>query len=83
MGLRRFVLIRHRDVTGVSGIGRVAEGVCFSSGNVVMQWTTNGIHAIVVHKSVDEMLAVHGHNGATTIYWLDAQEEEAHDTNRA
>jgi len=75
MTLRRFVLVRHRDVTGVSGTGRVAEGVCFSSGRVAMQWTTNGIHAIVVHRNVDEMLAVHGHHGATTIQWLDPDEE--------
>ncbi|MFD9792115.1 hypothetical protein ACFWXK_14315 [Streptomyces sp. NPDC059070] len=70
MPMRRFLLDRAVDTTGVSGVGVVAEGVEFSSGNVVMQWL--GEHpSIVVWPDLRHALAVHGHDGATTVRWLD------------
>jgi hypothetical protein len=45
--LRVFQLMRDEDVSGVSGVGRVAVGVVFPSGKVVLEWlrsdTTFGI----------------------------------------
>lgn len=35
---QRFRLVRHEDVSGVSGTGVVAEGVLFSSGKAVLSW---------------------------------------------
>lgn len=69
--MRRFVLIRHHDLTGVSGTGVVAEGVQFSDGRIVMRWTTNGVHSIVIHESVEALLHIHGHEGKTIIQFLD------------
>lgn len=38
MTARRFRLIRHHDVSGVSGTGPVAEGVQFTDGAVALRW---------------------------------------------
>jgi hypothetical protein len=74
--LRNFVLVRHQDLTGVSGTGIVAEGVEFTNGKVCMVWLTRPAQSLVIHENIVEVEVVHGHNGATTIQWLD-QEEKA------
>lgn len=71
--MRRFVLYRELDISGVSGTGIVAEGVVFSDGSVALRWTTNGVHSTVIHESIQTVLAVHGHNGSTVIQWIDEQ----------
>jgi len=74
--MRRFVLHRITDVSGYSGTGIVAEGAEFGDGRVVMRWTTNSAHSIVLHDSAQELIRVHGHNGATQIVWLDPQDKQ-------
>ena len=69
--LRRFVLVRTEDVTGISGIGIVAEGVRLSRGKVVLCWLSNGVSSIVIHENLDDLLSIHGHGGRTKIVWLD------------
>lgn len=67
---RVFTLIRYQDVTGVSGDGMVAHGVQFADGTVVLRW--NGEHAsTVVWGSLDDAMAIHGHDGLTRVAWLD------------
>ena len=39
-GMRRFTMRREQDVSGVSGIGNVLEGVLFSTGVCVIHWLT-------------------------------------------
>lgn len=69
---RRFRLIRHFDVSGVSGTGVVAEGVEFGDGAVALRW--KGDHpSTVAWDSVESILAVHGHDGATELIWLDGE----------
>lgn len=36
-----FTLIRHADQTGISGTGRVIDGVIFHTGQVVICWRTD------------------------------------------
>lgn len=68
--MRRFVLQRDRDDTGISGTGIVAEGVVLSDGRVVVRWV--GSHSsIVMWDSVQTMIDVHGHHGHTRLRWLD------------
>ncbi|HCS56185.1 MAG TPA: hypothetical protein DIW80_01915 [Gordonia polyisoprenivorans] len=67
--MRTFVLDRSVDVTGVSGTGTVAEGIQFSDGTVVVHWCVGPYRSTVVWDSIDSVLAVHGHQGATTIVW--------------
>lgn len=69
--MRRFDLIRHHDVSGVSGEGKVAEGVQFSDRTLALRWL--GDHpATAVWPSLESVLAVHGHNGLTEVRWVDA-----------
>ncbi len=70
MTARRFQLVRYVDVSGVSGTGAVAEGIQFSDGTVTLRWygewpTTS------TWQSIDDVIAVHGHNGASQICWVD------------
>lgn len=72
--LRRFVLQRDRDDTGVSGTGVVAEGVLLTDGRVVLRWLGDR-SSIVMWNDLRNVLAVHGHDGATRLRWLDTQTE--------
>lgn len=66
---RLFVLRRDRDVTGVSGLGDVADGVQWPDGSVVLRWRERPSTA--VWASLELMLSVHGHDGATRVVWTD------------
>jgi hypothetical protein len=68
--IRRFHLIRTKDVSGVSGTGLVAEGVRFGDGTCAMRWRTETA-STAVYGSVADLEAIHGHEGATEIKWLD------------
>lgn len=69
-GARMFVLMRHRDISGISGIGEVAEGVVWSDGSVSLRW--HGEHAATTfwQGGITAMLHVHGHNGSTEVVYL-------------
>ncbi|MFE4527047.1 hypothetical protein ACFRMO_07595 [Streptomyces anulatus] len=68
--LRRFHLDRHEDATGVSGTGTVAAGVIFHDGTVAMRWMT-GLSSTAIYSSIDDVLTIHGHNGATVVTLID------------
>jgi hypothetical protein len=67
--MRNFVLVRLVDLSGVSGTGRVAEGVIFHDGQCVVSWFGQ-FHSIEVWPSVEQMIAVHGHSGKTVVEYL-------------
>jgi hypothetical protein len=69
---RRFRLVRHVDVTGISGTGVVADGVLWPDGTVTIRWR-GGMPSTVNWERLDHAHAVHGHGGATRIEWLDDQ----------
>ena len=59
-GMRRFVMHREHDVSGVSGTGLVLEGVLFSTGVVVIHWLTPPPRgSISVFDSLDQFLSIH------------------------
>ncbi len=69
--MRAFQLVRHTDISGVSGTGVVAEGVEFSDGTVALRWTSAWPTSVVFHdRGMEAVEAVHGHSGSTTIEWL-------------
>lgn len=72
--LRKFVLHRHSDISGFSGTGIVAEGVEFTNGRVCMCWLSRQTHSLVIHENITEVEHVHGHNGATTVEWIDEEQ---------
>jgi hypothetical protein len=68
--LRRFRLVRHHDVSGISGTGIVAYGVRFPDGVVVTRW--NGrVAQTCVWASIEDAEAIHGHGGSTVVEWMD------------
>lgn len=67
---RPFLLFRIRDVSGTSGTGVVAWGTQFPDGAAALRW--NGPHpSTAAWPSVEDIVAVHGHQGATVIHWVD------------
>jgi hypothetical protein len=72
----RFYLYRQTDKTGYSGTGVVAEGIRFEDGVCVVHWCVpNKPRSTVIHESIVDVMSVHGHDGATTVMWLDTTEE--------
>lgn len=71
--MRRFVLVRSKDASGVSGTGIVGEGVLFSNGEVALTWLTH-LKSMAFYHSVDVLEAIHGHNGSTVVQFLDAKQ---------
>lgn len=61
-----FFLQRHEDASGVSGTGRVAEGVVFDNGWCALTWLTPHT-SVAFYTSLDEVSAIHGHDGKTEI----------------
>lgn len=70
---RRFWLARHHDLSGVSGTGIVAEGTLWSSGQAALHWPGQPT-ATSLWASLDDLLAVHGHGGWTTVEWIDGND---------
>jgi hypothetical protein len=68
--MRRFHLVRHEDVTNISGTGVVAEGCVYSRGKVVVVWLTS-VPSIVVYDDLASVEAIHGHGGKTEVRFLD------------
>lgn len=68
--MKRFYLERSQDVSGVSGTGRVAEGVKFSDGKVAVRWP-NAHGSTTTWNSIEDAETVHGHGGLTKIVWID------------
>jgi hypothetical protein len=62
---RLFTLIRKQDATGVSGTGRVLDGVVFHTGQVVICWRSDlrqddpGYSSISVYPSWEAFEHVH------------------------
>lgn len=73
MGLRCFHFERAKDISGVSGCGKVAEGCLFlDTGQVVVHWL--GEHGSVnIYNSLEDVEYVHGHDGCTHIVFDDPQ----------
>lgn len=74
--MRLFYLDREVDDSGVSGTGRVAEGVCFDDGECVLRWIIGPVHSTVIYDNVDQMLNIHGHGGHTKITWLEENKSD-------
>lgn len=70
--MRRFILNRIEDETGISGTGTVVEGVLFSDGKVAMRWIVGEHRSTVVWDSIEAVEEIHGHGGRTVLEWVDA-----------
>jgi L-alanine-DL-glutamate epimerase-like enolase superfamily enzyme len=68
--MRRFVMERIEDETGMSGTGVIAEGVEFTNGQCCLMWMTT-MHSIGLYPNIRQLIAIHGHNGRTVIRYID------------
>lgn len=67
---RRFYLERVVDVTGISGTGRVADGVLWQDNSADIRW--RGLHGSTVHwDKFESVLVINGHEGKTRVVWID------------
>jgi hypothetical protein len=73
--MRRFYFVRQTDVSGTSGTGAVCEGVMFSDGSVVLRWLTF-LSSTALYKSIEDAIAIHGHDGMTDLLWIDDEPSE-------
>lgn len=71
--MKAFDLVRDIDETGISGTGPVAEGAVFSDGRVAMRWITSN-RSTCFYESIDDVHAIHGHNGKTRVVFHGAPE---------
>lgn len=68
--MRTFKLVRSNDLSGVSGVGVVAEGAEFDTGQIAICWLSK-YHAIGIYENLHVLDQVHGHNGSTVVKWDD------------
>lgn len=67
---KRFYLQRHADVSGVSGVGVVADGILWPDGSATIRWRGDR-PSVVFWASLADAESVHGHGGATEFVWVD------------
>lgn len=67
--MRTFELHRDSDASGISGTGVVAEGIEFGDGAVVLRWVAGTHRSTVCWDSIADVVAIHGHGGATRVVW--------------
>lgn len=78
-----FTLVRHIDESGVSGTGRVLDGVVFHTGQVVVCWRSDlnperhGFSSLAIYPSWEAFLHVHvrphAEGAAEIVFSVDAQ----------
>lgn len=64
--MRLFELQRDSDASGISGTGRVAQGVIFDNGWCALVWLTEHT-SVAFYTSIAEVVAIHGHGGKTRV----------------
>src|SRR5262245_58775274 len=67
--MRIFELHRDVDETGSSSVGRVVQGGEFDDGTIALRWLSETT-STAVYAPVADVVAIHGHNGATRVVWL-------------
>jgi hypothetical protein len=70
--MRTFYLERAIDLSGISGTGKVAQGVEFDDGTVALRWLSEHPSTAVYEKGIETVRAIHGHNGATRVVFTGA-----------
>lgn len=68
--IKPFYLMRHQDLSGLSGTGIIAIGVVYPNGKAHMQWVSYKT-SFEMHDSVENLIDIHSHGGATELLWGD------------
>jgi hypothetical protein len=67
----RFVLRRRKDVSGISGLGDVADGVLWPDGTASVRWRGEHPSAVFWDRGRVSVEFIHGHQGATEVVFVD------------
>jgi len=70
--MRTFLLKRTEDVSGVSGVGVIAEGIEFTDGTCVIKWLSH-TSCVGIYPNIKELVLIHGHEGRTKVVYDDGQ----------
>ena len=58
--MKTFEMIREADESGVSGIGKVLEGIVFSDGTTIIRWCVKGSpNSTAVYRSFEDFKKIH------------------------
>ena len=68
--MKNFELHRDQDVSGVSGTGKVAQGIEFDNGKCAMAWLTE-FTSVAVYENIEHLKQIHLHNGATRLVFIE------------
>lgn len=68
--IKTFHLLRLVDKTGTSGTGVVAIGAILPSNRVILEWTSSE-KTETIFESIEQVIRLHGHQGATVLVWGD------------
>lgn len=70
--MRIFYLDREQDRSGISGLGRVAEGVIFTNGKVALTWLQSTDPTIKpsigIYDTIEDVEKIHCYTGAKITY---------------
>ena len=61
-----FYLQRTQDENGISGTGRIAQGIIFDNGKVALTWLSD-TPCTGVYDSIGDVRSIHGHEGKTEV----------------
>lgn len=64
--MKVFYLHRKEDESGISGTGRIAQGIVFDNGKVALTWLSQH-PTVTVYDNLGEVRAIHGHSGKTEV----------------
>ena len=66
--MKTFTVVREIDISGLSGIGKVAEGVEFTNGKCIVCWCTE-VSSMVIHENIESVNKIMcSHSKSTIIY---------------
>ena len=61
-----FYLHRVEDGSGISGTGRIAQGVIFDNGKVALTWLSEH-PSVAMYDNIGDVRTIHGHEGKTDV----------------
>ena len=61
-----FYLQGTQDENGISGTGRIAQGIIFDNGKVALTWLSD-TPCTGVYDSIGDVRSIHGHEGKTEV----------------
>ncbi len=75
--MRRFYLQRGEDISGMSGLGKIAEGIEWGNGRVAIIWLSSS-PSTGQYDSITALETIHTHNGQhdTKVVWIDPKYEK-------